>query len=165
MTEEMDMPTRTLIEEHVRQLLQTMGFSEVQVQCSNRSKTENNPLQALQINIEAGDDGKLLIGAHGAHLAALQHVVRTIVRRQLAADMLIAIDVNGYRIKREQNLAHLAEGAAKRAKTQGRTIVLRPMGAHDRRMIHTALSEREDITTESMGDEPNRRVVVKPVFM
>ena len=164
MTTSFDEPALSLIEEHVRRLLDVMGFATASVRCTVGEKGEGRSEQLL-ISIDAGEDSKLLIGTHGAHLAALQHVIRSLLRQQLEQPAYIILDVNGYRSRREQALATLAESAATRATRQGRTVVLKPMNSHERRMVHTTLAERSDITTESLGDEPNRRVVVKPVFI
>lgn len=164
MTASLDVTSLALIEEHVRRLLAEMDFEEVTVLCQQRPPQEEQPL-TLVIAIEAGPEGKALIGAQGMHLDALQHVIRALLRRQLSAELHITVDVNGYRARREQSLLHLAESAARRAQHTGRTVVLRPMAAADRRVLHTALAARPDIQTESLGEEPNRRVVIRPIFL
>ncbi|MEX1997377.1 MAG: R3H domain-containing nucleic acid-binding protein [Candidatus Andersenbacteria bacterium] len=118
----------------------------------------------LQLSIEAGETGKLLIGTHGTHLEALQHIIRSILRRQLGSPLYVIVDVNGYRARRERTLTQLAEAAARRARQTGRTVTLEPMGAADRRVLHTALATHPEVSTESTGQEPNRRVVVRPRF-
>jgi spoIIIJ-associated protein len=162
-----DLESIALIEEHVRRLLAMMDFEAASVHCrlQSRSGEESEAQEQLCITIEAGDDGKRLIGVQGTHLDALQHLVRSVLRRQLDPGLHIALDVNGYRARRERSLLQLAESAARRAHHTGRTIVLKPMAAADRRVLHTALATRGDVSTESMGDEPNRRVVVRPVFL
>lgn len=147
-----------LIGEHVRRLVVTMGFDTTNIHCQHRPPY-------LYIHIEAGGDGKLLIGTHGAHLAALQHLVRNILRRTIPAGTRVVVDVNSYRARREQDLLEIAETAARRAIQQGQTVILSPMNSADRRAIHTALANREDVTTASTGTEPQRSVVVKPVFL
>ncbi|MDP3997228.1 MAG: R3H domain-containing nucleic acid-binding protein [bacterium] len=168
MNTELDNQSLSLIEEHVRRLLVIMGFTDIVVRC--RHLIKNNPdtedySGTLHISLEAGGEGNLLIGTQGYHLSALQHLIRSVLRRQLARPLYVVVDVNGYRARRERSLFNLAEAAARRAKTQGRTVVLQPMEAFERRTIHAALSSRDDIKTESMGNEPNRRVIIKPVFL
>lgn len=155
----MDIAGVALIEEHVRHMLTIMGFADVTVHCHLPED------QTLKVDINAGDTGRLLIGAHGAHLAAFQHVVRCLLRRHVQEDVRVVVDVNGYRVRRERGLLDLAEEVARRAHRTGRTVVLRPMTAADRRAVHTALAGHKDISTESLGEEPNRRVVVRPVFL
>lgn len=164
MSEILESISLALIEEHVRRVLSVMGFEEAIVQCRRRPADEAQ-LALLIVEIEAGPVGKMLIGAQGMHLDALQHLVRTLLRRQLTHELHVMVDVNGYRARRELSLQHLAESAARRAQHTGRTVVLHPMAAADRRILHTALASRSDITTESMGDEPNRRVVIRPIFL
>lgn len=159
MTVEFDMPTVALMEEHIRFLLRTMGISAISVSCT---VIEGD---SLRVVVEAGEEGKLLIGVHGTHLLALQHVVRCLLRRHLGNDVRVLVDVNGYRARRERSLLDLAEEMARRAQRTGHSVVLRPMSASDRRTIHTALAHDKDVTTESLGDEPNRRVVVRPIFL
>jgi len=156
---QLDGPTIALIEEHVRKLLATMSLSQVRVRCEFVADN------ALKISVEAGDNGRTLIGAHGAHLSALQHIVRCLLRRQINPTVRVLVDVNGYRARRERSLLGLAEEVARKAQRTGRTVVLQPMTAADRRTIHTALANYKDVKTESLGDEPNRRVVVRPVFL
>jgi spoIIIJ-associated protein len=147
-----------LIEEHVRHLFTSMGFTTSSIRCQHLAPQ-------LYIHIEAGPDGKLLIGTHGAHLAALQHIVRTIVRATVPAGTRITVDVNGYRARREQDLMAVAETAAQRALSEGQVVTLPPMNSADRRIIHTALANRTDIVTASTGVEPKRAVVIKPVSL
>lgn len=146
------------VTERVEQLLNTMGLPPSQIRCQQLSPY-------LYIHIEAGPVGKLLIGAGGAHLTALQHIIRSILRSATAPGTRIVVDVNGYRAQREQDLVAVADAAAKRAIMQGQTVILPPMNSADRRVIHTALAGREDLRTASTGEEPQRAVVIKPILL
>jgi spoIIIJ-associated protein len=110
-------------------------------------------------------DSRRIIGAGGQHLFALQHLIRVMARSQLKLASYLTVDINGYRVERERTLAYLATESARKATQTGRTVVLKPMSAADRRLIHAALAQRSDVKTHSLGEEPNRRVVVRPVFM
>ena len=147
-----------LIEEHVWHLFRIMGFDQVTIQCRQQGTD-------LSIDIEAGDFGKMLIGTQGAHLIALQHILRSSLRRNLPREARVKVDVNGYLARREREIIQIAEEAAKKVATQGRTIIMQAMPPAERRVVHTALASRDDIATESTGEEPNRRVVIKPVFL
>lgn len=153
-----DAPALALIADHVRRVLVSMGFAATAVVCRYHN-------ERLYVDIDAGTDSKILIGAHGAHLAALQHIIHCLLRQQLHQQVYTYIDVNGYQARRDRDLLEIAELAAKQVQTTGRTIILKAMSPADRRMIHTGLSARADITTESTGEEPNRKVVIKPVFV
>lgn len=156
---DLDAAAIALIEEHVRRLLEVMDFGEAKVRCSVDRDS------VLHVDVEAGNDGRLLIGTQGYHLLALQHIVRCLLREEVQHVGFIQVDVNGYRARRERSLLGLAEEVARKAHRTGRTVVLQPMTSADRRTIHTALARHKDITTESLGEEPNRRVVVRPVFL
>jgi spoIIIJ-associated protein len=155
----MSTTTPALIEEYARHVLTIMGFGGATLTCTSQSDG------SMQVNIDAGSEGRLLIGAHGAHLAALQHLIRLVVRRASAAPVHLTVDVNGYRADRERTLQHMAEEAVREAHRTGRAIVLPPLPSPERRLIHTVLAERTNVRTESLGEEPNRRVVVRPTVI
>ncbi|MBI4022214.1 MAG: hypothetical protein HY372_02560 [Candidatus Andersenbacteria bacterium] len=157
--------TAALIESRVRHLLTLMGFSDLPINCTWHTGAAPSPVrQQLTIAITAGAAGRLLIGTRGTHLQALQHIVRALLKRALPESPLVTVDVNSYWSSREQTLLRLAEEAARKAGHTGQAIVLPPMAAGERRTIHTSLAARPDVNTASLGTEPNRRVVVRPVF-
>ena len=109
-----------------------------------------------------GDDSGLLIGRRGQTLQALQFLVNLIVRNQNGEDVRIAIDVEGYRQRRESSLKDMANKVASRAIQTGRSIVLEPMSAADRRIVHMALSDNAGVSTESVGFGDDRKVTILP---
>jgi len=118
--------------------------------------------RTLKVLIET-EHSKHLIGQHGANLQALQYVVRLLVSAKTGKPCFARVDVNGYHAEREQKITDIArEGAEKAARTDS-MVILRPMSAYERRLVHVALQGSTSVTTESLGQEPNRRVVVKPV--
>ncbi|MGI8999000.1 MAG: RNA-binding cell elongation regulator Jag/EloR [Candidatus Limnocylindria bacterium] len=116
---------------------------------------------AARLNVR-GDDLGVLIGRRGEKLASLQHIVNLIVGRREGQHHRIAIDVENYRGKREQQLRDVADRAAKRVVQSGKIIQLEAMPAIERRVVHMALLENPRIRTQSVGVEPNRRIVVLP---
>jgi spoIIIJ-associated protein len=153
-------------EKHIMQLLTTMGLSNVQILCTLRTPDVQEANEKhLHIALEAQELGRLLIGAHGEHLLALQHIVRSVLWCRLQESIHITVDVNSYLAHRERSLQQLAEHSAKKAQQTGRAVVLRPMTAFERRIIHTALGNHSSVRTESLGEEPNRRVIIRPVFL
>ncbi|MCV0402143.1 MAG: Jag N-terminal domain-containing protein [Chloroflexi bacterium] len=116
---------------------------------------------AARLNVQ-GDDLGALIGRRGEKLASLQHIVNLIVGRREGQHHRIAIDVENYRGRREQQLRDVAERAAKRVIQSGKIIQLEAMPAIERRVVHMALLENPRIRTQSVGVEPNRRIVVLP---
>ncbi len=107
-------------------------------------------------------DSNLLIGQRGANLAALQQVVNGIVFKKLQNIERFVIDVDDYRRKREWYLRETAKKAMEQIKRTRRPVVLEPMSPSERRVIHAFLSEDFNFETESVGEEPHRRIVIRP---
>jgi spoIIIJ-associated protein len=117
--------------------------------------------ETARLNVR-GDDLGALIGRRGEKLASLQHIVNLIVGRREGQHHRIAIDVENYRGRREEQLRDVADRAAKRVIQTGKIIQLEAMPAVERRIVHMALLENPRIRTQSVGVEPNRRIVVLP---
>jgi len=109
-----------------------------------------------------GDDLGILIGRRGQTLTCLQFMVRLIVGHQTKTWVPIAVDVEGYRQRRSEKLRALAERLAERVITRKTPFTLEPMLAYERRIIHLALANHPDVTTESIGEGEARRVVIQP---
>lgn len=113
----------------------------------------------------AGDDLGLLIGWRGETLRALQTVVNLMMGEEDDAEgsgRRIILDVERYRLRREEQVRELALRLANRVKRSGQRYTLDPMHAYERRAIHMALADDEGVRTESIGREPARRVVIQP---
>jgi spoIIIJ-associated protein len=117
--------------------------------------------ETARLNVR-GDDLGVLIGRRGEKLASLQHLVNLIVGRREGQRHRIAVDVENYRGRREEQLRDVADRAAKRVVQTGKIIQLEAMPAIERRVVHMALLENPRIRTQSVGVEPNRRIVVLP---
>ncbi len=108
----------------------------------------------------------VLIGENGQHLAALNHVLKKICESELKKSNLELIhfflDINDYQAKKNDDLKNLAKMVAQRVRYFKKEIELEPMSSYERRIIHAALAEHPDITTESRGEGAERRVVIKP---
>ena len=109
-----------------------------------------------------GDDLSFLIGRHSEVLNSLQYITSLIVGREVGHWVPLIIDVQGYRERRERQLRQMAGRMADQVIKTGRRISLEPMSATERRIIHLALRDNSQITTESIGEEPNRKVVIYP---
>lgn len=107
-------------------------------------------------------DSNLLIGQRGANLLALQHILNNIVLKRFPGTERFVVDVDDYKRKREWYLRETAKKAMEQVKKTHRAVVLEPMPAYERKVIHAFLSEDFNFETESVGDEPNRRIVIKP---
>jgi spoIIIJ-associated protein len=111
------------------------------------------------LNIE-GDDLGILIGRRGQTLGALQYIVRLIVAERLKMWVPINVDVAGYKKRRYESLENLALRMAEQVKRSRRLITLEPMPADERRIIHLALADHPDVTTQSMGEGEMRKVAI-----
>jgi spoIIIJ-associated protein len=103
-----------------------------------------------------------LIGRKGERLSALQHLVNLMLSRRTGQWTRVLVDVEDYRGRRERQLVDLAARAAERVIETGKMLQLEPMPALERRWIHIALRDNDGVSTQSIGEEPNRRVVVLP---
>lgn len=117
--------------------------------------------ETAKLNVNGTDLG-VLIGRRGDTLAALQHLVNLIVAKRQGEWRRIAVDVENYRGRRESQLREVAERAAKRVEETGKIMQLEPMPALERRIVHVALIENPRVRTQSVGVEPNRRIVILP---
>ena len=109
-----------------------------------------------------GDDLGILIGRRGQTLASLQFMVRLIVSHQTKKWVPIVVDIESYRRRRSEKLEALAERLAEQVRERGRPFTLRPMLPYERRIIHLALADYPNVTTESIGEGESRRVVIRP---
>lgn len=130
--------------------------------------------EGAEINEYEGDEGEILldvvggnlavlIGRRGHTLEALQILVSTITHKRLGNHYPITIDVESYKHRQRQKIESMAYSAANRADRQDRDIQLRPMNPYERRLVHMALRDDERVETFSVGTDPNRCVVVRPV--
>lgn len=116
----------------------------------------------ISFSIKGENVGKL-IGFHGENLQALQYLLSGLKTRGEGA-LRVYLDVDGYKQNRNQAIVDLALKTAEQAVKIERNIHLDPMNAYVRRIVHTTLQGREDVTTESTGEGEKRHVVIKPVF-
>ena len=124
-------------------------------------QVHNDDLDGPIFEIE-GDDAGLLIGRKGETLKTLQFLVRYVVSHKLDERVNLMIDVEGYQQRRHQSLENMARRVARRVSDTGRSITLEPMPANERRIVHLALSEHPQVTTESTGFGDSRQVTVQP---
>jgi spoIIIJ-associated protein len=141
--------------EILEELMRHIGFAvRVEVETGDTSR----------LNVVADPDGRealgSLIGRKGERLSALQHLVNLMLSRRMGEWTRVLVDVEDYRGRRERQLRDLATRAAARVEETGKMIQLEPMPALERRWIHLALRDHPQVATQSIGEEPNRRIVV-----
>jgi len=137
-------------------LMGHLGFESVTVEIREGETSRLNV-------VGAGDDREALgslIGRKGERLSALQHLVNLMLSRRTGQWTRVLVDVEDYRGRRERQLVDLATRAAERVAETGKMLQLEPMPALERRWIHIALRDNPGVATQSIGEEPNRRVVI-----
>lgn len=113
----------------------------------------------IYINLTGKNIG-ILIGRRGETLESLQYLTNLAVQKKIQDRVRIILDMEGYRSRREETLVKLATRLYERVIKTNKSIVLEPMNPHERRIIHTALQNKNGIQTFSEGDEPYRKVVI-----
>jgi len=113
----------------------------------------------ISVNL-AGEDPGTLIGRRGETLDAIQHLTNYVVNRGSSGRVRVNVDAENYRERRNEALEHLAAKVASKVVKYRRNMTLEPMNSYERHVIHTALQNYENVTTYSVGTEPNRRIVV-----
>jgi spoIIIJ-associated protein len=153
--------TKNKIIEITKDLLSRVGFD------GRVRFIENGPVDGrfATVSIESDGDLSMLIGKGGQNLCALEHLVRLIAARKMPdpeGNLNFIIDVNDYRRSRANYLVGVAREVAQRVIQTQRAEALAPMNSYERRLIHTELASFKEIRTESIGQEPRRRIIVKP---
>ena len=115
----------------------------------------------VSVNVKT-DDPQILIGEGGQTLLEIQRILKAMLRKKILEQFYINIDINSYKKKKVEYLKDIALSAADEVSLTKKIKELAPMPAYERRIIHMELAERQDVITESLGEEPERRIVIKP---
>ena len=105
-----------------------------------------------------------MIGQGGVNLQALQHLAKVVINKKFGQPVQFILDVNHYRQHRIELLRELAKKVAEQVLSDQEPQMLQPMPPYERRVIHLALAQHPQIQTESLGQEPERRVMIKPII-
>lgn len=132
---------------------------EMNINYSSKYDAEKNE---LIINL-SGDDMGILIGKRGQTLDALQYLTSQVVNKHQSGYIRVKLDTENYRERRKETLETFAINMARKVRRNNRPIVLEPMNAYERRIIHSVLQGESDVITRSEGEEPYRHVVICPV--
>ncbi len=119
---------------------------------------EDGP-DGTRINLE-GEDGGVLVRRGGEGIQALQHLVATAFRRQLGDDNRIVVDCNGFRREKDAELKQMAQFLAGKARDMGNSQEMGPLNPYERRIVHMAVAELPDVTSESIGDAFMKTVII-----
>lgn len=156
----MEENSKKIIQESVKEILEKAGFpSEIET-----TESHSDDQDGIICNVKITEDSNLLIGQYGVNLQAFQHIARLVIRKKLADERVnFTLDVNSYRDQKNQAVIEQAGEAAKQAINEGRVIIMKPMSAYERRLVHMELSKNDKVSTESVGEGENRKILVKPL--
>lgn len=141
------------VQEFLADVIQKMGINaDVQVKQSGK---------VIKIQL-SGDNMSVLIGKRGQTLNSLQYLTQLVANRNSNHYLQIILDAENYREKRKETLKQLAGRLAKQAIRTSKNVSLEPMPSYERKVIHAALAEFKEIKTYSVGEEPNRHLVISP---
>ncbi len=123
-----------------------------------------DPEESITLHVEGADEEamSLLIGRRGETLRSVQFMVNLLVSRKVQKWPQVVVDVGNYRQRRQESLEGLARRMAERVRQTGRPLMLEPMGAYERRIVHLALRSDDTVYTESTGEGENRKIVIYP---
>ena len=144
------------IEGFLKDLILEMG-----VDCEVTSDEDE---EAVNLYINKSDDFKTLIGKSGETLESIQYIVSIFARRNTSLEKRVYLDINGYKKRKEETIRETAMTFAKKAIRYKKVMRLRPMNAYERRIVHSTLYNMRGVFTMSEGEEPHRKVVIKPKF-
>jgi spoIIIJ-associated protein len=168
-----------IIKQEIREILERMGYGE------EIEAIEAHQGATSRFSVHLRGEANMLIGERGGNLAALEYILKKIIQKKYGAVLnqnassaesfsaslkreihgkgpKFTLDINDYRLKNLENLKQIVKNAAKEVRLYKKEVPLFPMSAFERRIVHLLLAEYPDITTESIGREPERRVVIKP---
>ena len=144
----------TKIKETVKDFFKKMTF-EVEIEFSPQED------QTFPINLKTSEP-QILIGQSSQTLAEIQHLLKAILKRKIKEPFFIDLDISDYKKKKIEYLKEMAKSVADEVSLSKKEKWLPPMPAYERRIIHLELASRSDVTTESIGQEPERKVIVRP---
>lgn len=144
------------IKNETKEFFQKMGF-EIEIE----GWEEREEGFFFNLKVKDNKEAQILIGENGQILNLIQQLLIRIIKRKISLETRIVFDINDYRKKKIAHLKVMAKRLADEVVLEKKEKVLPPMPAFERRVIHLELANRNDVTTQSIGEEPNRRVVIK----
>jgi spoIIIJ-associated protein len=151
--------TLELAEGFTSKLLHMLKF-QAQVS-AHYDEDDRDGRRSIRVDVR-GNDLSVLIGRRSETLAAFQYLVALMISKETQEWTQIIVDVEGYRSRRERQLRQMANRLAEQVTRTGRRQVLEPMPASERRIIHIELRDHPSVTTESVGEEPRRKITILP---
>jgi len=141
--------------EYLKNLVTGMGIEDIVIETQRKE-------QYLKLILHS-ENSSILIGKGGRTLASLQNLIRSSVQAKTGTYVNIILDVENYKVKQEHNIERLAKKLAKEVLRTKEPITMDSMNSYERRLVHNALANFKGISSDSEGEEPNRRIVIKPI--
>ena len=164
----------TLLKKYVK--IEVINYNDI-INYTKEVINEITKLMGLEVNLEVrrreenitikifSDHNAVLIGKNGNTIQALQTIVRQIIFKEINTNISIILDVENYKEKKIKNIEYLAKKTAREVAKTKVEAKLDSMNSYERRIVHSILSDDKYVYTESIGEEPNRCVVIQPKEM
>lgn len=151
------------IKEVIAEAIRNMsGFMNLECRVDIKEENDDRNQKALLISVYTPENARFLIGKNGQNLKSFEQVLRAMYLKKLTDFHNIVVDVNDYRKSRAMYIIDLARQVVTRVRSTQKAETLLPMSGYERRIVHMELALCPDVATESIGVDPNRRIVVKP---
>lgn len=137
-------------------------FMDLECQIEVKDETDDKGSKAFLVSVYTPDNARFLIGKNGQNLKSIEHVLRAMFLKKTEGAYNITVDVNDYKKSRTNYVVEMARQVVTRVRSTQKAESLFPMSGYERRIVHMELASCPDIATESIGAEPNRRIVIKP---
>lgn len=147
------------IKKIIERMLETMGIKETEINIKKDDFSKDKEIFDVNILLNTREENSFLEN-YSEGLNALQHIVRVLLNKS-GSGHFVVLDINSHKEARKNELNEIAVEAAKKVRRTKEPLTLEPMSAYERRIIHLKLAELPDIVTESIGEEPERRLMVR----
>ena len=137
-----------------------VGFMNLDCQVEIREESGSESKTTV-VSMYTPDNVRFIIGKNGQNLKAFEHLIRAVLVKNSESQNIV-VDINDYKKARTSFVVDVAKQAVSRVRNTQKAEVLAPMSAYERRIVHMELASYPDVATESIGDEPQRRIVIKP---
>lgn len=148
------------IQKIIKDFFKIIDINNIEIDIKKDSSLKDRELLRADVKISS-EQAEPFIKEGAIGLSALQHLLRILISKQILSPSLFTLDINKYRKEREEFLTELVLKTAQEVRKTKKPIALEPMPAYERRLVHLKLAEQPDIVTESVGEEPERKVVVR----
>lgn len=152
----------TIKEQLVEAIKKMADFMSLECQVEIRDEIDDKGSKAILVSVHTPDNARFLIGKNGQNLKSIEHVLRAMFVKKTDGGYNITVDVNDYKKSRSDYVVEMARQVVTRVRSTQKAESMPSMSGYERRIVHMELASYPDIATESIGTEPNRRIVIKP---